>query len=60
MKYFDVNGMVKVASGPEDRRGVQEYALYQMQHEKIIGLSARQQASVLVPYKRLYGTEAII
>jgi len=52
MKDFDVNGMVKVTFGPEDRRGVQEYAWYQMQNEKTIGLSARQQASVLVPYKR--------
>jgi hypothetical protein len=52
MKDFDVNGMAKVSFGPEDRRGVQEYALYQMQNEKIIGLSAQQQASVLVPYKR--------
>jgi len=52
IKDFDVNGMAKVSSGSEDCRGVQEYALYQMQNEKIIVLSARQQASVLVPYKR--------
>jgi ABC-type branched-subunit amino acid transport system substrate-binding protein len=52
IKDFDVSGMAKVTFGPEDRRGVQEYALCQMQHEKMIGLSDRQQAPVLVPYKR--------
>jgi hypothetical protein len=52
IKDFDINGMAKVTFGPDDRTGVQGYALYQMQNEKIIGLSDRQQASVLVPYKR--------
>ena len=52
IKDFDVNGMAKVTFGLQDRRSVQEYAFYQMQNEKIIGLSDRQQAPVLVPYKR--------
>ncbi len=60
IKGFDVNGMAKVASGPEDRTGVQEYALYQMQNEKIIGLSDGQQAPILAPYKMQYGTAAMI
>jgi hypothetical protein len=47
MKDFDVNGMAKVSFGPEDLTGIQEYALYQMQNEKIIGLSDRQKAPVL-------------
>ena len=47
IKDFDVSGMAKVCFGPEDRRGVQGYALYQMQNNKKIGLSDRQQAPVL-------------
>ena len=60
IKDFDVNGMAKVTFGPNDRRGVQGYALYQIQNEKIVRLSDRQQAPLLVPYKRCYSTEAII
>jgi len=52
MKDFDVNGMSKATFGPEDRRGVQEYALYHMRNEKIVRLSDRRQAPVLAPYKR--------
>jgi len=60
MKDFDVNGMSKATFGPEDRRGIQEYALYQMRNEKIVRLSDRLQAPVLAPYKRCYGTTAVI
>jgi hypothetical protein len=60
IKDFDVNRMAKVAFGPEDRTGVQEYALYQMHNEKIIGLSDWQQAPILAPYKMQYGTAAMI
>ena len=47
MKDFDVNGMAKVSFGPEDLTDIQEYALYQTQNNKKIGLSDRQQAPVL-------------
>ena len=60
IKDFDVSGMAKVSFGPEDLTCVQEYALYQMQNQQIIGLSARQQAPVLPPYKMQYGTAAMI
>ena len=52
MKDFDVNGMSKATFGPEDHRGVQEYALYQVRNEKIVRLSDRRQTPVLASYKR--------
>ena len=52
MKDFDVNGMSKATFGPKDRRGVQEYALYQVRNEKIVRLSDRRQTPVLTSYKR--------
>jgi hypothetical protein len=59
MKDFGANRMAKVIFGPEDCGGAQEYALYQVQNEKIIGLSDRQQGPVLVSYKRRYGAAAV-
>jgi len=49
MKDFDVDGMVKITYGPEDRRGSQTYAVYQVQGGKIVRLSDWQEVPILVP-----------
>ncbi len=39
MKDFDVDGMVKITWGPEDRRGSQSQALYQVQGGKVVRIT---------------------
>lgn len=49
MKDFDVDGLTKITWGPEDRRGVTNYALYQIQGGKIVRVSDYLETPILAP-----------
>jgi hypothetical protein len=49
MRDVDVAGMAKVTYGPEDRRGVQRFAVYQVQGGNIVRVSDFVEAPILVP-----------
>jgi len=49
MRDVDIAGMAKVTYGPEDRRGVQRFAVYQVQGGKIVRVSDFVEAPILVP-----------
>ena len=49
MKDFNAAGMVKITYGPEDRRGCQTFAVYQVQGGKIVRVSDFVEAPILVP-----------
>jgi ABC-type branched-subunit amino acid transport system substrate-binding protein len=49
MKDFDVDGMVKITFGPEDRRGSRNFAVYQVQSGKIVRVTDWQEVPILVP-----------
>jgi hypothetical protein len=49
MKDFDVDGMAKFTFGPEDRRGTQTYAVYQVQGGKIVRITDWREVPILVP-----------
>jgi ABC-type branched-subunit amino acid transport system substrate-binding protein len=49
MKDFDAAGMVKITYGPEDRRGCQTFAPYQVQGGKIVRVSDWREVPILVP-----------
>jgi ABC-type branched-subunit amino acid transport system substrate-binding protein len=51
MNEFDVDGMVKVSFGPEDRRGTQRYAVYQVKDGKVIRLTDWKEVPILVPWE---------
>ena len=46
---FDVDGIVKITYGPEDRRGTRDFALYQVQGGKIVRITDYREAPILVP-----------
>jgi branched-chain amino acid transport system substrate-binding protein len=46
---FDVDGIVKITFGPEDRRGSRDFALYQVQGGKIVRITDYREAPILVP-----------
>jgi ABC-type branched-subunit amino acid transport system substrate-binding protein len=48
MKDFDVDGIVKISYGPEERRGTRNYAVYQVQGGKIVRISDYRQVPILV------------
>ena len=52
MKGFDVDGMVKITFGPEDRRGTQSYAVYQVQGGKIVRITDWREVPILVPWEQ--------
>ena len=49
MKDRDIAEMVKITYGPEDRRGVQRFAPYQVQGGKIVRVGDFVEAPILVP-----------
>jgi branched-chain amino acid transport system substrate-binding protein len=49
MRDVDVAGMVKITYGPEDRRGCETFAVYQVQGGNIVRVSDWRQAPILVP-----------
>jgi len=49
MKDFAVDGIAKITFGPEDRRGSESYAVYQVQGGKIVRVSDWREAPILVP-----------
>jgi ABC-type branched-subunit amino acid transport system substrate-binding protein len=49
MKDFDVDGMVKITFGPEDRRGSRNFAVYQVQGGKIVRVTDWREVPILVP-----------
>jgi ABC-type branched-subunit amino acid transport system substrate-binding protein len=49
MKDFDAAGMVKITYGPEDRRGCQRFAPYQVQGGNIVRVSDFVEVPILVP-----------
>ena len=49
MKDFDVDGMVKITFGLEDRRGTRDYAVYQVQSGKLVRLTDWREVPILVP-----------
>ena len=49
MKDFNAAGVVKITYGPEDRRGCQTFAVYQVQGGKIVRVSDFVEAPILVP-----------
>jgi ABC-type branched-subunit amino acid transport system substrate-binding protein len=46
---FDVDGIVKITYGPEDRRGTRDFALYQVQGGKIVRITDYRETPILVP-----------
>ena len=48
---FDVDGMGKISFGPEDRRGTQTYAAYQVQGMKIVRITDWQEIPIIVPWE---------
>ena len=49
MQDFDVDGLVKITYGPDDRRGSQTYAVYQVQGGEVVRVSDWREVPVLVP-----------
>ncbi len=49
MKDFDIDGMVKITFGPEDRRGTRNFAVYQVQSGKIVRVTDWREVPILVP-----------
>jgi ABC-type branched-subunit amino acid transport system substrate-binding protein len=49
MKDFNAAGMVKITYGPEDRRGCQTFAPYQVQGGEIVRVSDFVEVPILVP-----------
>jgi ABC-type branched-subunit amino acid transport system substrate-binding protein len=49
MKDFDVDGMVKITFGPEDRRGTRDYAVYEVQSGKLLRVTDWREVPILVP-----------
>ena len=49
MKDFDAAGIVKFTFGPEDRRGVQSCAMYQVQGGKIVRVTDWRDCPILWP-----------
>ena len=49
MVDFDVDGLVRITFGPEDRRGSSDFAVYQVQGGKIVRLSDYHEVPILVP-----------
>ena len=52
VKDFDVGGMVKITFGPEDRRGTQSYAVYQVHGGKIVRITDWREVPILVPWEQ--------
>ncbi len=49
MKDFDIEGLAKITYGPEDRRGCQRFAPYQVKGGKIVRVSDFVEVPILVP-----------
>jgi len=49
MNGFDVDGIVKISFGPEDRRGSRNFAVYQVQSGKLARVTDWQEVTILVP-----------
>ena len=49
MKDFDVDGVIKITFGPEDRIGTRDYLVYQAQGGKIVRVSDWRDAPMLAP-----------
>jgi branched-chain amino acid transport system substrate-binding protein len=49
MKDFNAAGMAKITYGPEDRRGCETFAVYQVQGGKIVRVSDYEEVPILVP-----------
>jgi ABC-type branched-subunit amino acid transport system substrate-binding protein len=50
MKDFDVDGMVKITFGPDDRRGTRSFAVYQVKGGKVVRVSDWGEVPILVPW----------
>ena len=49
MKDFDVDGIMKITYGAEDRRGTRSYATYQVQGGNMVRISEYREVPILVP-----------
>jgi ABC-type branched-subunit amino acid transport system substrate-binding protein len=49
IKDFDVGGMAKFTFGPEDRKGADNYAVYQVQGGKIVRVTDWREVPMLMP-----------
>jgi hypothetical protein len=46
---FDLDGMVRITFGPEDRRGITKVAVYQVQGGNPVRMSDWKEAPIFVP-----------